>query len=302
MRFNKKSLTSLIFIFVAVVVAVFVKVGESDNSVTTASSTQLEASSSNDKLIVHYLDVGQGDSEFIELPNGECMLIDASISEYGDDIVESIEGYGYSKIDYLVATHPHADHIGGMAEVINNFDIGEIYMTKATSTSKTFENLLTTISDKGLQISTAKAGVTVYSSSELQIDMLAPIDDEYSETNNYSAVIKISYGKNSFLFTGDAEELVEDELLESNYSVLDCDVLKVGHHGSSSSSSVNFLDAVSPTYAVISCGVDNSYGHPHSETLTKLSNCGAQVYRTDLEGTITITCDGNDGFEVNSEK
>lgn len=254
------------------------------------------------ELIVHYLDVGQGDSEFIELPNGECMLIDASTSEYEEIIAEAISTLGCSRIDYVVATHPHADHIGGMAYVIDSFDIGAVYMPKVSSNSKTFENLLNTISDKGLQINTAKAGENIYSSSEMQIEFLAPVHDKYNETNDYSAVVKISYGKNSFIFTGDAEEAAEQDMMTLDYAALDCDVLKVGHHGSNSSSSMDFLDAVTPRYAVISCGEGNSYGHPHDEPLKRLAKIGAEVYRTDTEGTITIVCNGNDSFEVTTEK
>lgn len=259
-------------------------------------------SNGDGELIVHYLDVGQGDSEFVELPNGACMLIDASTSEYEEIIAEAILGLGYSKIDYVVATHPHADHIGGMAYVIDSFDIGAVYMPKVSSNSKTFENLLNTISDKGLQIDTAKAGENIYSSSEMQIEFLAPVHDKYNETNDYSAVVKISYGKNSFIFTGDAEETAEQDMMTLDYAALDCDVLKVGHHGSNSSSSMDFLDAVTPRYAVISCGEGNSYGHPHDEPLKRLAKIGAEVYRTDTEGTITIVCNGNDSFEVTTEK
>lgn len=292
----KTPLLTICIAFAAIIIAIVTHI--SDNEQTADKPIVV----GEGEMIVHFLDAGQGDSEFIELPDGRCMLIDASIKEYGDDIADYIRSCGYDEIDYLVATHPHADHIGGMSEVVNSFDIGEIYMPKVSSDSKTFENLLTSISDKGLQISTAKAGKTIYSDSELSIDILSPADDEYESTNDYSAVIKITYGSSSFLFTGDAEELVEEQMLSTYYSDLSADVLKVGHHGSSTSSSMSFLRAVSSKYSVISCGADNSYGHPHNEVLARLSAIGTDVYRTDTEGTVTIICDGNDNFEVKCVK
>lgn len=298
MRFDKKSLTSLIVIFAVVLSLVMVKVLNGDVADNPADS---KVAVNDGKLDVHFLDVGQGDSEFIELPNGQCMLIDASESGYGERIVETIEGYGYSEIDYIVATHPHADHIGGMSDIIESFEIGEIYMPKAVSTSKTYERLLTAVSDKGLEINTAKADKTIYSDSEMQIDILAPVSESYGETNNYSAVVKITYGSDSFLFTGDAEELAENEMLDYCYDKLGADVLKVGHHGSSSSTGDEFLNAVNPKYAVISCGAGNSYGHPHSETVSKLKNMGIEYYRTDINGTVTISCDGNGAFDTECE-
>ena len=297
---SKRNASALSFVLtlVAIVIILVSRLTGIDDTGKPVALNTLD----NKTLVVHYLDVGQGDSEFIELPNGEYMLIDASEKGYSNEIIEAIEGYGCSKLDYVVATHPHSDHIGGLSEVINHFDIGEIYMPKAVSTSKTYERLLTAVSDKNLQINTAKAGKSIYSSDELKIDIIAPIHDAYDDINNYSVVIKISYGSNSFLFTGDAEALVENELLENNYSQLNCDVLKVGHHGSNSSSTLNFLEAVSPTYSVISCGEGNSYGHPHSETLMRLADVGTFVYETDRDGTVTINCDGADNFEVVCEK
>lgn len=299
MRFDRKSLTSLIVIFAVLLALVGVKVFNGD--VDGDKPVSLKIPDKDGQLVVHFLDVGQGDSAFIELPDGRCMLIDASVSSYGDKIVETIEGCGYTEINYLVATHPHADHIGGMTDVVENFEIGEIYMPKATSTSQTFEELLTAISDKGLQINTAKADEIIYFDDETEIEILAPVGESYEETNNYSAVVKITYGKNSFLFTGDAEELSENEMLDECYDKLSADVLKVGHHGSSSSTSDEFLQAVSPEYAVISCGADNSYGHPHKETISRLNDMGIDYYRTDINGTVTICCNGNDDFDIECE-
>ncbi|MCM1115178.1 MAG: MBL fold metallo-hydrolase [Clostridium sp.] len=286
-------LVSLVIIFVVLLAIVFARVGGNQPSVSDK-----KVSGNGNLLVVHYLDIGQGDCEFIELPDNRCMLIDAATADYSDKIVSTISDLGYSSIDYLVATHPHADHIGGMRMVIETFDIGEIYMPKAVSNTKTYENVLETIQSKGLSIHTAKAGKEIFSNDALEIQLLAPVSENYSDTNNYSAVVKITYGANSFLFTGDAEKLAEDEMLTEYYDELDSDVLKAGHHGSRYSSSQEFLEAVTPEYAVISCGNDNSYGHPHKEALNRLSDAGCEVLRTDELGDITIACDGNDGFDI----
>jgi len=234
-------------------------------------------------LRAHFIDVGQGDSELLQLPNGQTMLIDA-----GGDVRSYLQTLGIQKIDYLVATHPHADHIAYMEEVITNFNIGAIYMPRVSHTSKTFENMLLAIQRKGLSIKTAKAGVTILNEGNLNINIVAPVKDTYDDLNNYSTVIKVVYGSTSMLFTGDAEALSEGQITAN----IDADVLKVGHHGSSTSSSNSFLNRVTPKIAVISCGAGNSYGHPHSETLQKLNSRNVEIYRTDLNGTIVITSDG----------
>ncbi len=252
---------------------------------------------SSDELVAHFIDVGQGDANLIELPNGEVMLIDAGIASMGDDIIEYIENLGYDTIDYVVSTHPHADHIGGMAEVIEAFNIETIYMPKAVSTSKTYENLLETIRDKGLSIKTGKAGVEVLDEDDLDIVIVAPNSDDYSNLNNYSIVLKITYGDVFFLYTGDAEE----ESLEEITSDIDVDVLKVGHHGSDTSTNKSFLDKVSPNYAVISVGKGNSYNHPALSTIELLQEYTSNIYRTDLNGTVIISSDGID-IEVKTER
>ena len=243
---------------------------------------------SKDILTVHFLDVGQGDSIFIELPTKQTILIDAGEKKYSKSIIDYINNCGYSKIDYVIATHPHSDHIGGLANVINAFEIDKIYMTNALSTTVTYENLLTTIQNKGKKMTRAKAGVEVINSENLKAEFVAPVSDEYKDLNNYSAVLKLSYFDNSFLFTGDAEELSENEITAN----IDVYVLKVGHHGSAYSTSSDFLQKVTPQYAVISVGEDNDYGHPHSETLSRLDEYSVKYFRTDLQGTIIFTCDG----------
>lgn len=255
-----------------------------NNSKTTDTST-------GNPLTVSYIDVGQGDSILIKSPNGKNMLIDAGESSSQTTIQNYIKEKGINKIDVLVATHPHADHIGGMAYIISNFDIGSIYMPKATTTTKTYETLLTTIKNKGLSINTAKAGVVIDFDSTLTVNMVAPIGSSYDDLNQYSAVIKITYKNNSFLFAGDAGNESEQQILNSGTNIK-ADVLKVGHHGSSTSSSSAFLNAVAPKYAIISVGKDNTYGHPTQSALDRLVAVGAKIYRTDDGGTVVITSDG----------
>ncbi len=240
------------------------------------------------ELRVSFIDVGQGDSEFIELPNGETLLIDAGTNETGADVVNYIESLGYSSIDYVVGTHPHEDHIGGLDDVIRTFDVESVYMPKVTADTKTFEDVLDAVDEKGLTINTAKAGVTLVDGDGLSVKMLAPVLDEYDNTNDYSAVIRIVYDDTSFIFMGDAEQYAEDLITGD----VDSDVLKVGHHGSSTSTGEAFLERVSPSYAVISCGLGNSYGHPHTETIEKLG--GIPVFRTDEMGTIVATSEGSE--------
>ena len=257
---------------------------------TVENSQPKQTVAEPEDLVIHYLDVGQGDSIFIELPQKKSMLIDASTGAYGEGIADYIEDKGYSKIDYLVATHPHADHIGGMEDMVEEFEIGEIYMPRASTTTKTYKNLLTAIKKKGNKINTAKAGVSIYSGSGINIQILAPNSTSYEDLNNYSVVIKLTYGKKSFLFMGDAEMLSEDEITAD----VSADILKVGHHGSSTSTSEDFINRVNPEYAVISCGKDNSYGHPHKETMATLKKYDVEVLRTDTMGTIIATTDGTD--------
>ena len=245
---------------------------------------------SGDTLRVNYIDVGQGDSIFIQLPNKETMLIDAGEAYEVDNVINYLNNLGITKIDYAVGTHPHTDHIGGLEEVINTFDIGSIYMPRASSTSKTYEDLLTTISNKGLKIKTAKSGVVVLDDDNLKLEFIAPNSDSYSELNNYSAVLKLTYLDNTFLFMGDAETLSEDEI---TYDV-DADVIKVGHHGSDSSSGIEFVRKVSPEYAIIMVGEGNSYNHPYQSIIDRYESVGAKVLRTDLDGNIVCDSDGVD--------
>jgi len=243
-------------------------------------------------LTVHFIDVGQADSILIQLPNGQTMLIDGGESRDANNIMSYMRSKGVTTIDYLVATHPHADHIGGLPTIIDAMDIRSIYMPRVSHTTQTFERLLTSIQNKGLQIDTARAGVSILSSPGLQIDIVAPIRDNYSDLNDHSAVIKITYGSTSFLFTGDAESHSEGHITADVSTDVSADVLKVSHHGSRTSTTDAFLRRVAPTYAVISVGSGNTYGHPTDEVLARLDSAGVSVFRTDLQGTIVFTSDG----------
>lgn len=252
------------------------------------------------ELTVHFIDVGQADSIFIQLPNGQSMLIDAGNNADGDLVVNYLNKQRVKKIDYLVGTHPHEDHIGGLDDVINNFEIGKFYMPKVTHTTKSFQDLLEAVRSKGLKITPAKAGVKILNQPSLAIEILSPLRSAYDELNNYSAVIKLTFGEHSWLFTGDAEAPVEQDLINSKTD-LRASVLKVGHHGSNSSSTAEFLAQVSPQWAVISVGKENDYGHPHEEVVERLQKAGINILRTDRQGTIIMTSDGKE-LELQASK
>ncbi len=200
------------------------------------------------------------------------MLIDAGNNNDGYLVVDYLESQGVKKLDYVIGTHPHEDHIGGLDNVINSFDIGKIIMPKVSNNTKTFEDVLNAISNKGLKVTTP-IPETNYSLSKAKFKILAPNSASYEDLNNYSIVIKLTFGKNTFLFEGDAEDIPENEMIANGYN-LKADLLKVGHHGSNSSTTSDFLKLVSPKYAVISVGLGNTYGHPTPETISKLNNAG----------------------------
>jgi beta-lactamase superfamily II metal-dependent hydrolase len=245
---------------------------------------------SSSNLKVHFIDVGQGDSILIQCPNGSDILVDAGVPAEGSIVVDYLKDQGVSTLYAIVETHPHEDHIGGLSNVINSFTIKNVYATKATSTTKTYTNLQNLIKDKNLPVTNITYGVTIPADISVSMTFLSPIRTSYSDLNDWSGVLKVQYGDVSFLLMGDASTNVEGDLLSKCKDELPSTVLKVGHHGSSTSSS--FLDVVKPQYAVIEVGKDNPYGHPTSAALNRLSDANVKVFRTDLDGTAVFTTDG----------
>lgn len=267
-----------------------VETAETLNTSEMPAMTNVEDNSSTmegENIVIHYLDVEQADSILIQ-SNGKNMLIDAGTNDTGKTVIADLRKYGVKKIDYLIGTHPHEDHIGGMDDVINNFDIGTIYMPKVQTNTKTFEDVLDAISNKGLKVTTPEIGHK-FMVGDASCEIMCCGKGESNEVNNLnlsSIVIRMTYGKQSFLFMGDAE--TENETARDWQQT---NVLKVGHHGSNTSTSKKFLEQIKPEIAIISVGKENKYGHPKQETLDKLK--GITIYRTNENGTITITCDGD---------
>lgn len=245
-------------------------------------------------LTVHFIDIGQGDAILIR-QGTQSMLIDTGDTDSSNrkKLLAYIENLGITTIDWLILTHPDADHIGGAADVINKFSVMRCIMPDAEKSTATFTRLMDALEKSSdTEVIQAVSGYS-FKLGTAECLLLAPISEKYSDTNNYSAVLRLTYGAKRMIFSGDAERESEEEILKKYpASDLKCDLLKLGHHGSSTSSTDEYLDAISPSYAVISCGVGNKYGHPHKETMTKLSKRGITVYRTDTMGTVILTTDG----------
>ena len=243
------------------------------------------------KLKIHYINVGQGDSTFIELPNGENVLIDGATRSNGQTVLDYLDELKVEEIDYVIATHPHEDHIGGLVNVIKNYDIGKIYMPEKQHTTIVFEDLLLAIQEKGLSINKAKAGEMLFEEDGLSMNILAPSGITGNNLNDYSVANRLVFGDTSFVFTGDAEKKSEKHMVESGYN-LEADVLKIGHHGGDTSSINSFLTKVDADYGIISAGKDNQYGHPHPNVMNRLADHGVETFRTDEDGTIIVSSDG----------
>jgi competence protein ComEC len=271
-----KQLKVLVSLVVVLVLAVIPLCG------TTNAATK--------NMYVHFINVGQGDSIYIKAPNGEDILIDGGNKD-GSDVVAYLKKQKVKDIEFMIATHPDADHIGGLDEVLKAFPVKNVYAPKVSHTSQAYKDFLTAVKNKKLTIKTAQANVTLPIKG-VTAKFVGPVKTySKSDTNDWSAVLRLAYGKNAFLFTGDAEFKAESDMIKAKQP-LKADVLKVGHHGAKTSTSTAFLNAVKPKYAVISVG-KNSYGHPTKEVLNRLKVAKVTVYRTDQKGTIVFTSNGS---------
>lgn len=245
---------------------------------------------SSSGMEVHFIDVGQGDATLI-LAGGHAMLIDAGDNSKGTAVQLYLQKRGVERLDYLVLTHTDSDHIGGADVIISKFDIGQIFLSDFKKDNKTYRELMESMKSRGMTFSTPETGAE-YELGDAAFTVIAP-NDTYDDPNNSSIGLILDYGENSFLFSGDCEEEAERDILENGMN-LDVDVYQAGHHGSRTSSTEEFLDAMSPEYAVISCEEGNSYGHPHAQTLNNLRARRVKVFRTDEQGSIVAYSDGTD--------
>ena len=252
-----------------------------------------DTSNYKNQMTIHYIDVGQGDCILIQV-NNKNLLIDSGPSSNRKSLLDYLENLNKKKLDYIIATHPHEDHIGNMDTIIRRYNIGSFYSPKVTHSSTTFENMISSLVDKNLKINILNRGVTGINLGEnTSVSVYSPLENLYSDNlNDYSPIIKITFLNNSFLFTGDAEISTENTVLSQNEN-LKCDILKIGHHGSSTSTSPDFITAVNPSVAIISVGKNNPYGHPTPEIISLLNSLNIKTIRTDINGSIIAISDGS---------
>jgi beta-lactamase superfamily II metal-dependent hydrolase len=257
-----------------------------------------------DALTIVALDVGQGDSFLILTPERKAVLIDAGPPEAADRVRDALARYGVAQLDLVIATHPHADHIGGMQAVLDAVPVRMFLDSGQPYPTRTYTRMLEKIREKGIRFVVAEAGQTWNIGAAVTLTILAPFSTRFqgtrSDENANSIVARVSYGAFSMLFTGDSERETEERLLEQG-ETLAARVLKVAHHGSRHSTTRAFLERVRPEVAVISCGADNEYGHPAQETLDRLRRWVRAVHRTDLEGEIVLRSDGR-RYEIHTER
>lgn len=293
-KLTKKLKDWLKAILIIIAILVLSKFSETqfnqENKSTDSNNANIEG-----ELMLTMIDVGQADSFLLE-QNGMTALIDCGTRSSGDDVVEYLQSQGITRIDFLFGTHPHDDHMGGMYDVITNIDIGTIIIPEVKSneiTSNWYAKLMSEIKNGNYNVQYVKEGVT-YCLGDAKIKVLGPINEPKSNLNNYSAILKVSFGEMDIIMTGDAESDLEAEILKKYQNQLDAEILKVGHHGSDTSTSDEFLEAVSPDYALISVGFSNKYNHPIKSTMDKLKVAQIPVYRTDENGTVKVKITATD--------
>ncbi|MBQ6808387.1 MAG: MBL fold metallo-hydrolase [Firmicutes bacterium] len=292
-RRSPKNLIGSILVLLILAVYFFANPADTQDSGEGGDIPTLSAESPDEiqgDLLVSFIDVGQADSILVE-QGEQTLLIDCGTKDAGEQVLQYLEARSVEALDYLVLTHPHEDHIGGAVAVLDAVPVTQAYMPNKPHTTATYGNTLQKLAEKQVAVTAAQAGDSFYVGEAL-VEILGPVTI-YSDLNDCSVVLRLTYGENSFLFTGDAEAAAEEDILKKG-SKLAADLLKVGHHGSETSSSQAFLDAVSPKIAVISCGEDNEYGHPHADTLNRLQALGVTVFRTDQKGTIQAVSDGKE--------
>lgn len=264
---------------------------------------------SGQELKIFFIDVGQGSSQLIILPNGKTLLIDGGERDQAESVLATLQINGISKIDVMVATHPHADHIGGLIEVVNSIEVAQVLDSGQIHTTQTFEDFLDAIDSKQIPLTSVHQGEEIDLDPSVELKILNPptsLPDaafDESKFNDNSVVIKLSYGEFSALFSADMEETSEARLYHTSTGDLSSDVLLAGHHGSNSSSSSDFLAAVNPDVVVISAGANNSYGHPQQEALDRMNVIGPkQIFRTDIDGTIEMTSSGGTDYSIETSR
>lgn len=291
-RKGKFNTTSLVLIIILVFALFFTKIffGDDISDLTGLNGNSVQEG----KMLVEFIDVGQGDCTLVTTSDA-TILIDGGEAGESQGLINYLKNKEIQQIDCCIATHPHSDHIGSLSYIFEEFDVLNVIMPDIPNslipTTATYERFLTSISENVSNVIPADAGDT-YSYGEMTVEIFGPVKD-YDDLNNMSVVCRINYGDTSVMLTGDAEAAAESDILSQKKFGCDADILKVGHHGSKTSNSESWLKAVNPQFAVISCGIDNDYGHPHKQVTKRLDKMGIDYYRTDVLGTISFESDGN---------
>lgn len=298
---KKKNFVKLILGTLIALTVVYVESKENiENSPKPNEPKIVQTFDGETNLEIHMIDVGQGDSILVKHKDFE-MLIDAGTNSSGKDVVKYLQKLDVREIDILVGTHPHEDHIGGLDDVIKTFPIKDIYMPNKTADTKTFEDVISAIESKDLQITLPEAGKEIYNNEGLKIKILAPLKD-YKDTNAVSIVLRVDYGEDSFFFGGDIESDVERDLvLEYSADELDIDFYKASHHGSDTSSSRALMNILTPDIVGVSVGAENKYGHPNHDAIMRFEEQSASIYMTKDFGNLIFISNGN-GISVLKEK